>query len=70
MTGEMSKIELTKQQQEWFKILSDNHVNFKALVDAHVFNVRTAGKVILNFDSSGVIRDIEITIKTLTKSHK
>lgn len=49
------------------KLLSDNYHNLKALVDGKVFNIGGSAKVVLHVDGSGLIRDIEINIKTYGK---
>ena len=55
----MLKIELTDEDARLFKLFREYQDRFKVLLDNKVFETKN-GKAILNFDSAGKLRQVNI----------
>ncbi len=55
----MIKIELTNEDASLFKLFREYQDRFKVLLDNKVFEIKN-GKAVLNFDSEGKLRQVNI----------
>lgn len=57
-------VDMTEVDAKMFKEFKENYGNFLALVEGRVFDVRS-GKATIHFDASGIIKAIDINLRTL-----